>query len=246
MRRQQQGFTLIELLVAVLIGLFLLGGLLTIVQDNRRTFGNQSQLSQLQDNERLALTIIGDIVQESGYFPDPTIHLASDDLPAAAPFAAGQSIYGTTAAGGDTLYARFVTAPGDGIINCSGGSNPSTSGANSSYTNVFSVSGGQLLCSMNGTSYTLVGSPSALGNLLDIKSLNVMYGVKTNAAASGNNVDDYLTATQVTAGNYWGNVISVRVTLSFSNPLYVAGQGQPQTLSVQRLIAVMNQTGIRQ
>ena len=40
--RLQGGFTLVELSVATLIGLFLLGGLLTIVQDMRRTFTNQN------------------------------------------------------------------------------------------------------------------------------------------------------------------------------------------------------------
>jgi type IV pilus assembly protein PilW len=49
-RRSQQGFTLVELSIAVLIGLFLLGGLLTLLQDMRRTFGAQNQLGQLQDS----------------------------------------------------------------------------------------------------------------------------------------------------------------------------------------------------
>ena len=53
--RRQSGFTLVELLVALLIGLFLLGGLMTLVQDNRRTFAGQNQLSQLQDSERMAI-----------------------------------------------------------------------------------------------------------------------------------------------------------------------------------------------
>ena len=47
--RRQRGFTLIELMIALLIGLFLLGGLMTLVQDNRRSFSTQNQLSQLQD-----------------------------------------------------------------------------------------------------------------------------------------------------------------------------------------------------
>ena len=56
--RAQRGFTLVEVMVALLIGLFLLGGLLRLVQDNRRTFASQNQLSQLQDAERIAMTMI--------------------------------------------------------------------------------------------------------------------------------------------------------------------------------------------
>ena len=50
MRTSHRGFTLIELMVAILIGLFLIGGLLTLVQAMKRTSTMQSGLSQLQDN----------------------------------------------------------------------------------------------------------------------------------------------------------------------------------------------------
>ena len=41
----------------------------------------------------------------------------------------------------------------------------------------------------------------------------------------------------------WGNVITVQVQLTFTNPLYVPNQGQPQTISIQRVVGVMNQSG---
>ncbi len=59
-----------------------------------------------------------------------------------------------------------------------------------------------------------------------------------------NNVDTYMNATQVSAAGLWGNVITVMVQLTFTNPLYVAAnQGQPPTISVQRVVGVMSQTG---
>src|ERR1700734_1114330 len=79
--RRQRGFTLIELMIALLIGLFLLGGLMTLVQDNRRSFSTQNQLSQLQDAERVAVTIMTDVIQAAGYFPDPTSNPAPSSLP---------------------------------------------------------------------------------------------------------------------------------------------------------------------
>lgn len=232
--RAQRGYTLVEVMIAVLVALFLLNGLLTIVQNNRRVFGTQNQLAQLQDGQRLVMTMISDVVQTAGYFPDPTAN-TSAVLIAAAPFAAAQAISGTysAAAPGDTIRARYVTATGDGILNCSGASN--TSGANQLYVNVFAVVGGNLVCTMNGTQYTLVSG---------VQNMSVLYGVKTNFAVDNNTVDTYLNASQMTAAN-WNNVITVTVTLTFTNPIYVAGSGQPQTIVFQRVVGVMGRAGIK-
>jgi hypothetical protein len=111
------------------------------------------------------------------------------------------------------------------------------------YTNVFSVVGGQLVCTMNGTAYPMVGALTGTPNAISVTNMTVLYGV--NSAGTGNNVDTYMNAAQVTAAGDWNSVISVQVTLTFTNPLYVtAGQGQPLTISVQRDISVMSKTGI--
>src|ERR1700690_167843 len=240
--RQARGFTLIELLIALLIGLFLLGALLTIVHSNRRVFSQQNELAQLQDNERMAMTMMTDVIQSAGYFPDPTTNTLATALIPAAPFAIGQSISGTfsAAAPGDQIQVRYMTAGGDGILNCSGQSNP-PGGANTLYVNTFQVVNGQLVCTMNGTPYTLVGG--TVGSNLNITNLSILYGVKANAGATGNNVDTYMNAAQVNAAGMWGNIISVMVQLTFNNPLNAANQGQPQTFTFQRVIGVMSQTG---
>jgi type IV pilus assembly protein PilW len=237
--RYVRGFTLIEILIALLIGIFLLGALLTIVQANRTVFGNQNKLSQLQDSERMAMTMMSDVVQSTGYFPDPTTNTLTSSLGAAPPFATGQAIWGASggAPPGDQISVRYMTAPGDGILNCSGQSNP-VGGVNTVYVNSFQVVGNQLVCTMNGIPYNLVSG---------ITSLTVLYGVKANAAATGNNTDTYMSAAQVTGLNLWGSVISALVQMTFTNPMYVASQptnnvNQP-TVSLQRVIGVMNQSG---
>jgi len=238
-RTVQSGFTIIELMIALLIGVFLMGGLLTLVQDNKRTFVSQSQLAQLQDSERMALAIMTDVIQEAGYFPDPTTNSATSTMPVVGTtFAAGQAMTGThnTAAPGDTISVRYATASGDGILNCAGQSNATPGIA--SYTNTFSVvvtaGVGQLVCTLNGLQYPLING---------VTNLQVMYGI--NTSGTGNNVDTYMTATQVTTNTAWNNVISVRIALTFNNPLYTAaGLGQPATIQLKKHITVMNQIGL--
>jgi type IV pilus assembly protein PilW len=244
---RQRGFTLVEIMVAMAIGLFLTGALLTIVQTNKAVFANQNLLEQMQDGQRMAMTLMADVIQSAGYFPDPTTNALSGTLVASGAFANSQAITGLYSAGapGDTISVRYMTAPLDNILNCSGLPNPNPlGGANILYVNQFAVvvpagQPGQLQCTVTtpagATTYTLVNG---------VTNLSVLYGVKTNAGAAGNNVDTYMNATQVTAGNYWQNVISVLISLTFNNPLYTQpGRGQAQTITVQRVVDVMNQTG---
>jgi type IV pilus assembly protein PilW len=230
MRATHQGFTLLELMIAMTIGLFLAGALVTVVQTNKKVFLNQNQLEQMQDGQRMAMTLMADIIQTAGYFPDPTINKLSSTLVASGSFANSQAI---TGAAGDSISVRYMTASADNILNCSGLSN--ITGGNVVYVNQFAVIAGQLVCTdQNGTQYPLVGG---------VTNLTVLYGVKTNVAAAGNNADTYLSTSQMTAGT-WQNVVSVWIKLQFTNPLYTgAGQGQAQFITVQRVVDVMNQTG---
>jgi type IV pilus assembly protein PilW len=237
--RIQNGFTIIEFMIALMIGVFLLGGLLTIVQDNRRVFGSQNQLAQLQDSERLALTMMTDVIQMAGYFPDPTTNSAqSTMLGIGAPvMAAGQAMTGTFngAVPGDSTTVRYTTSGSDGVLSCTG---TTKIGGIFTFVNTFSVvvngaGVSQLVCTReDGVVYPLVNG---------VTNLRVLYGV--NTTGSGNNVDSYQTAAAVAN---WNTVISANITLTFTNPLYSAAQpqGQPPTFVLQRNIAVMNQVGL--
>jgi type IV pilus assembly protein PilW len=245
-RLVHRGFTLVELMIAILIALFLCGGLLTLVSAMKRTSGVQTGLSQLQDNQRMAMTLIADVIQSAGYFPNPTVNTAAGSFPIVAPFTiAGQSVAGTgnwtDPAPGNTITVRYSTAgtaAADNTINCTG----NASVAPTSFTNTFSVdpATGSLICVLNG------GAPVYLvGGVTD---LQIYYGVQTNPAVSNNSADTYLDANAVTIGNYWGQVISVKITLTFANPLYgtLAGQSLnvPQTIPFTRVVDVMNKTGV--
>ncbi|MGH8219195.1 MAG: PilW family protein [Steroidobacteraceae bacterium] len=242
---RRRGYTLIELLVAMTIALFLLGGLLTIVQSTRQAFTTQGEMSQLQDSERLAMTLMGDVIQAAGYFPDPQINTSSA-LPLDGAFTAGQAMTGTTgaAAPGDSISVRFMTDNGQPILNCTGGTN--TTGAAVTYTNTFSVdAAGNLSCtlSVNGAAsapVVLIG-PQA-GGIGGVQNLQIWYGVNTSGGDA--NVDTFMTATQVTAANDWDDVTCVKIRLTFFNPLAAQQPGQPNTNYIERVVGVMSRTGV--
>lgn len=235
-RRVQFGFSLIELLVAVTIALFLLLVVSVVFISTKGAFTAQDQLSQLQDNERLSLTILTTSVQSAGYFPDPLVSTAIGDMPTTSgPYgnlAAGQGIVGTsgTSSASDTLTTRYVSASGDGLMDCQG--QTYSTGSNTTIVNIYSVSANnELMCSVDGgTTMTALVS--------NVSALSIVYG--TDSSASGN-ADRFIGASAVTAGSLWSQVRSARITVTFLNPF--AGQsGQPATIVWVQSVNLMNKS----
>jgi type IV pilus assembly protein PilW len=243
---RQRGYTLIEIVIALFIALFLLAGLFTILQNTRRTSSNQNGLTLLQDQQRMAMSILNDVIQNAGYFDTNTYQSALTAWPAAVvvgiggtTLAAGQAMSGvhsgTTTA--DTLVARYASSGSDGIISCSGAS-PTVA---TNLINVFYIASNQLMCSPDGTSANAVVLVPGVPNVSGVQNMQVWYGVSTTAGS--NNVDTYFTADQLTAST-WQNVTSVRITLTFVNPLYATGQSTLQTVPFTRVIALQGRTGV--
>jgi type IV pilus assembly protein PilW len=258
-----RGFTLVELLVAMAIAIFLLGGLGMLVQNIRKENVNQQALAQLQDEQRFAMTVLTDVIQAGGYYPNATGQTVGSALPAtAAPvagpgqvaLAAGQAFDGFHSAGGypatpDNLTVRYMTVGNDGVIMCDGSENTSA-GTDLVETNVFTVvppAGnvpGQLLCSLNGA--------AAVPLVNGVQSLEVFYGVNRNTPTINYNVDTYLTADQmnagIAAGGDWMNITSVRIVLTFTNPLCptvaTCQPGQLSTITFERVVPVMGRSGV--
>jgi type IV pilus assembly protein PilW len=253
-RRQARGFTLIELMISVTIAVFLIGGALAIVGRTRSTFAAQNQLAQLQDNERLALTFMAEVIESGGYFPLPQTYQASTVMPVvASTFAtAGQAIFGTYSATvpGDQVYVRFGTRPGDIVYGCTGVSNIAVSPYDT-YTNFFWVkntattlpltnANAQLMCTFTNAAGTQAAVPLVNG----VTNLVVLYGLKKNATNTGSCTDTYLTATQVNASPPdWLKVCSIKVKITFANPI-TTGTTPGQPITIERVMAVMTAVGV--
>jgi type IV pilus assembly protein PilW len=252
--RDERGFTLVELMVTVAIALFLLGGLLTIVQTVRRSSINQQALAQLQDEQRFALTVITDAVQSAGYFanpltdtvgnfgaaPNPAPTTATAGFLVGSPFTGFHTVGALDNAAQDTLATRFMVSPGHGPILCDG-TDSSQVGAPITYTIAFflqvNAAGSQLMCSVQGA------APVAL--VTGVTAMAVYYGVKRDLTYADYNVDTYLTWDQMVAPADMGSVSAVRVVLTFANPLAAPGQvNQPATITMERVVEVMARAGL--
>jgi type IV pilus assembly protein PilW len=236
-RTLQQGYSMIELSVALVIALFLLNGMFTILQSTRKTSGNQNLLAQLQDEERVAMTMMTDVIQQAGYFSGAQTTLATAEfLPSTTFSTAGQSVAGGTNTYGDTVSVRYQgdTSTG-GVLDCVGNSIANGTIEEMTFSvNVGTNNNGQpgLYCTINGVAAPLVPN---------VKTIAVSYGVDANASGSANT---YLTAAQTTAAGLWTSVYSVKINVTFLNPLF----GQPgqtnQTISFTRAIGIMRNSGV--
>jgi type IV pilus assembly protein PilW len=249
------GFTLVELMVTVAIALFLIGGLLTIVQNVRNAFTNQQSLGELQDEQRFALTVLTDVIQAGGYYPSPqnaNLWQPSTALPAAGTtlagtpgFQAGQAFTGLHVGGQpDTLGVRYRTALNDGVLLCDGTTNKGFN-PDHDYTNQFWVV--QPAAGVPGQLWCQVDATAAVPIVDGVVGLAVFYGVKRDFAGNDYNVDTWLSADQMNAagpnGGDWANISAVRIQLTFTNPL--ANQpNQPPTLTFERVVQVMGRAGL--
>jgi type IV pilus assembly protein PilW len=237
LRPRERGFSMIELSVALVIALFLLNGMFMILQNTRNASDNTNAISQLQDEERMAMTMLTDVIQQAGYYPNWTVTDLTTALPASADFAAaGQSVFGVTnqSAYGDSVSVRYM---GDGnVLDCQGSTIPNNTVREMTfYVGKGNNNGGasQLYCAIDGN---LPGLPL----IPNVSLLKVQYGIDSNGS---NSTNAYLRADQVSAV-LWNSVLSVKVALSFANPLAnQAGQGAKQTIPFNRVIAVQQKTG---
>lgn len=70
--RCQYGLTLVELLIALVLGLLLLGSLLSLHASSSQTYRTQVALSRLQENGRFALELLARELHNAGHLPGCT------------------------------------------------------------------------------------------------------------------------------------------------------------------------------
>jgi len=230
---RQAGFTIVEMMVAVAISFIVILGFAVTFVNIKSTFIGQDKVSQLQDNERLAMSILTSAAQEAGYFPFPTT-LDANQIVATTDatygnMTAGMVVYGTTSssspAAPESLSLAFAASANDGLITCQGHTlvasdltGAPTAGNNSlGVRHIFYVDTANktLNCIVKvDNSTTNYGGGDAQPLVTNVASMSVLYGI-TSGTGLTTSVIGYYPASGVTN---WSNVKSVRVTLNFVNP----------------------------
>jgi len=230
------------MMVALTVGLFLCLGFTVTFVNMKGAFVNQGSMSQLQDNERLAMAILTASVQEAGFFPNPLTDTRQTSTLLApltdatyGNMAQGQAIMGTTASAGQpvTLSTRYAAGTSDSLMNCVGG-NVSTSSAAGFVRNVFYVDSTTktfgCIYTTDGTTWNKdSGKQYAL--ISNVTGMTVWYGVDTD---SDGNIDQYLLASSVGTAQ-WMSVKAARIKLDFINP-----NDTTKTISWTQTINLMN------
>ncbi len=67
--KKSQGFTMVELMVAMLLSLFLLGGILSVYLTGKQTYRSTQGLSQIQSNLRFTMDMFSRDIRMAGYMP---------------------------------------------------------------------------------------------------------------------------------------------------------------------------------
>jgi type IV pilus assembly protein PilW len=67
--RQNQGFSLVELMIAMMLGLFLIGGVISVFLSNREVYRQNENLARMQENARYTFEVVGRSVREAAGIP---------------------------------------------------------------------------------------------------------------------------------------------------------------------------------
>lgn len=117
--RQQnaQGFTLIEIMIALLLGAFLMGGIMQIFVSNKKSYHLTEGQSRLQENARFALELLGHDIRLAGFLGCSSVSATNPTVLANSPLVAPRANDGdatvvadsSITGGNNTVLGTFTT-----------------------------------------------------------------------------------------------------------------------------------------
>lgn len=230
----QKGFTLIEIMIALLLGAFLIGGILQIFINTRETYRMQDALSRLQENGRFAMDFIGRDLRMVDYRSCPQRNGPVVD--------AGGNMIGITGA--------------DGVANGALQDSPDSFQVRWMEGNICPLAAANLRTVSYTVGVTAGTNPpitelrrdtgaGAMPLIEGVENVQILYGVDTDADING--IPNYYGPAATVAN--MGQVVSVRVSILLytidanvvNNPLAINFNNEP-TLADRRIRRVFTST----
>ncbi len=198
----QQGMTLIEIMIALLIGIFLIAGVIEIFIGSKQSYRMLDNLSRMQENGRFAMDFISHDIRKAGIRARVTgaaVCVLSDDLPVAISGTNDDTSDNNILDGTDTLTILTATQ-----------SCPITADTPITYSIRSGASGRP----------SLFKNENSLNELIEgVEDMQILYGEDIDA---DDTPDYYVPANQVVS---MARVVSVRINLlvaSAENNLSIA------------------------
>lgn len=240
-QNRQKGITLVSLLVAMVIGLFLVGGVLTIYLNSKTSFNVRNVVSEVSENQRFALDDIRRILVMTGR----SIVGVEDSSPTYRAFPPVTTTFTTAAASGAEFIYDGGTTESD-IIAIRYRRGPSCVDYQDVALTVrptmvrFLVVNDDLVCEL--TTYTGGTTTTRQTMASGIQRMKVLYGVDDTNDGYANR---YLTAPQVEAlttplgsNTPWARVVALRVGLIAGSETELPIQARRQTAETLSLFGM--------
>ncbi len=253
LKKQQAGLTLIELMVAMVIGLFLLLSISSVYLSNLQSSVKRDQYSLLEDNARLALDSMKNVIQHTGFNTGkdvpifPSKFITADVTPHTGcsvghalftastitqngtgdnPDSIGVVYLGNDAAAAGAVVNIDCSGLGQLVDNCQKHDPTNTSSDNTRsyiYNTFFLENNDKLQC---------VGSLDAATQLMaeGIENMQITYGVNTDGLPFGG-ANKYVNASNVAAGE-WAGVVSVQIAILVKSQKEVKNIAEQKTYTL--------------
>ncbi len=208
-RADQSGMTLVEIMIALLIGVFLLGGILQIFVSGKQTNRMQENLSRLQENGRFAIGFLSRDIRMAGFWgcmiPTSTEIDGTDGASGAPDSMTLRGAFERT----DVWNCGTPVVPAP-TISCPKLADPANIYTDTTSIITYSIVNNALRRTTN--CITTANADVVEG----IENMQILYGVDTDPPTPQNKYGTpnyYVSANSLSAAD-WPKVVSIRITLT--------------------------------
>lgn len=244
MSNKQSGLSLIELLIAMVVGLFLLVGITTSYLSSKKSSITRDQISILEDNGRIALEILTETLQHTGYRSSGLAVSQSSFMTGGRPksFSCGT---GTVSVVNETIFPEVtikndkagdvigITYLGDEGLNtdCAGEDLPKVCQVGAGVDiNAHQIHNAFFIDDKNNLQCAGSRTNELVAIAEGVENIQVLYGINVDDDPL-KTVERYVNADDV-GDNNWGLVVSIQVAILVRTLMEVKDKAETQSFTL--------------